>query len=117
MTSNRDDPPSPGPNDENKARLTTPGAVLDDSFDDDLTTDRIKDDFSGISDVLTTKPQAHQGGIKTSGDSIYDIVLWCDGLDLSYNFGKIFSIFKAYGPIDRIKAKIVNKIEQERKVN
>ena len=109
MTSNRDDPPSPGPNDENKARLTTPGAVLDDSFDDDLTTDRIKDDFSGISDVLTTKPQAHQGGIKTSGDSIYDIVLWCDGLDLSYNFGKIFSIFKAYGPIDRIKAKIIDK--------
>ena len=56
-----------------------------------------------------TEPLGHQSGIKTGGTSIYERVLWCDGLDLSHNFGKLFDIFKSYGSIVRIKAKVVGK--------
>ena len=72
----------------------------------DMTSSSPKDNASGI---IPSNPLGHQGGIKTGGNCIFERVLWCDGLNLSYNFGKIFSIFKAYGPVERIKAKLVEK--------
>ena len=80
--------------------------VVPDLLNPDLTADPAKDDSSEIS---PTEPLGHQGDTKTGGIDIFAKVLWCDGFDLSHNFGKIFSLFKGYGPIIRIKAKVINK--------
>ena len=111
--------PSPGP--DSLALDTTSGKNIDNGLDSDLaqcplapdflipdlTADPAKNDSSGIS---STDPLGHQGGTQTGGIDLFAKVLWCDGLDLTHNFGKIFSLFKEYGPIIRIKAKVINKI-------
>ena len=71
---------------------TTPSPAPHDSLAPDTTTGPNKDDSSG---TFPAKPLGHQGGIKTGGNSIFETVLWCNGFDLTYNFGKIFNIFKS----------------------
>ena len=61
------------------------------------------------SESSKTEPLGHQSGIKTGGNVHFERVIWCDGLDLSYNFGKIFNTFKSFGQIERIKAKVIDK--------
>ena len=56
-----------------------------------------------------TQPLGHQGGIKTGGNEIYERVLWCNNLDLTFNYGKLFVTFKEFGAIERIKVRITGK--------
>ena len=58
---------------------------------------------------LHNQPLGHQSGIKTGGNGIFETVLWCNNLDLTFNYGKLFVTFKQFGAIERIKVRITDK--------
>ena len=83
---------------------STPGPI------DNLASDKtLGSNTNNPSESSITDPLGHQGGIKTGGNAYFERVIWCDGLDLSYNFGKILNTFESFGPIERIKVKVINK--------
>ena len=83
---------TPSPNSPDMARSLTTGKVHGTS-----------------SDISSTKPLGHQSGIKTGGTEIQDKVLWCNNLDLSYNYRKLFELLRKFGPIERMKVVLTDK--------
>ena len=65
------------------------------------------------SSAPNTEPLGHQGGNQTGGNDKYHRVLWCDNMDLAYNYGKIFEMFKEFGSIERIKVKLIARNFQD----
>ena len=96
---------TPGPID-NPASKTTLGSNMD--FDKDSSPGRpVCPDIP--SDRPQEEPKEKQNENKTYEFGTYERVLWCVGLNLTYNYGKLFNIYKEYGPIEKIKVKILNK--------
>ena len=83
---------TPSPNSPDMARSLTTGKVHGTS-----------------SDISSTKPLGHQSGIKTGGTEKQDKVLWCNNLDLSYNYRKLFELLRKFGPIERMKVVLTDK--------
>ena len=58
---------------------------------------------------LNPKPLGHQSGNKPGGNCTEERVIWCNNLDLTFNFNKVNNIFKKFGPVERIKIKLIGK--------
>ena len=96
---------TPGPND-NLASTTTQGTNMD--FGKDSSPGR-----PACPDTSSDRPlensREKQSESKRYEFGTFERVLWCDGLNLTYNYGKLFKIYKEFGPIEKIKVKIISK--------